>query len=324
MNSIAARICFALSALLAALPSIAQDYPNRPVKLLVGYAPGGLGDVLARLVADKLTARLGQPVVVENRLGAGATIAAGFVAKAPADGYTLLMGAAAETTFAVSTFGPKLPYDPARDLAPISMLNVAALVLITNPSLGFSTVKELIDYGKANPGKLNYASFGNGSSSHLAAEMFRSATGLNVVHVPFRGSAPAMQEVLAGRIPFMFDTVANSIAQIRAGKLTALAVTSPQRTTSLPQVPTFKEIGMSGIELMPWAGLFAPAGTPATIIQRLNRDVRDALGQPDIRDRLRSLSADAAPSTPEELGAHVKAEIARVARIVNEAKLKFE
>jgi tripartite-type tricarboxylate transporter receptor subunit TctC len=328
MNKFSRRAALGVLAALAAcasLPAMAQqDYPNRPIRLMVGYAAGGLGDVLARMVAERLGARLGQPVLVENRLGAGGTISAAYVAKAAPDGYTLMQGAAAEITYAVSTSGGKLPYDPVRDLTPITLLNISPLVLVVNPGTGFTTVKQLVDYGKANPGKLNYASFGNGSSSHFAAEMFKSAAGLDMVHVPLKGSAPAMQEVVAGRVELLFDTIANSGPQIRAGKLVPLAVTTAQRATTLPNVPSFKEIGMPAVELAPWAGMFAPAGTPAPIIARLNREVRELLLQPDLRDRLSAMSADPAPGTPEELGAHVKAEIARIAKVVSDAKLRFD
>ena len=322
------RLCSLLVLLVAALSPLQatgqQDYPNRPIRLMVGYAAGGLGDVLARIVAERLGSRLGQPVIVENRLGAGGTISAAYVAKAAPDGYTLMQGAAAEMTYAVSTVGPKLPYDPVRDFAPITLLNISPLVLVVNPASGFTTVKQLIDHGRANPGKLNYASFGNGSSSHFAAEMFKAAAGLDMVHVPLKGSAPAMQEVLAGRVDLLFDTVANSLPQIRAGKLIALAVTTPERAIAIPAVPSFKEIGMPAVELAPWAGMFAPAGTPAPIIARINREVRELLQQPELRDRLSAMSADPVPGTPEELGARVKAEVARIARVASEAKLKFE
>ena len=323
MNTLVRSMVLALL-LVTAAHGIAQTYPAKPVRLVIGYAPGGLGDLLARLVADKLTSRLGQPVLVDNRVGAGGTIAAEFVAKAPPDGYTLLQGTAAETTYAVSTVGSRLPYDPARDLAPISMLNLAPLVLVAHPSLGFASVKDVVDYGKANPGRLNYASFGMGSSSHFAAELFKAAIDLDLTHIPFKGSGPAVQEVMAGRVQLLFDTVASSAQHVRSGRLVALAVTSAQRAAPLPQVPTFKEIGISGVELQPWAVLFAPARTPAPIIARLNHDVREVLALPEVRERLAALAADAAPSSPEELGAHVRGEIARIARIVSEARLKFE
>ena len=308
-----------------ALPQArAQDYPNRPIRLVIGYAPGGLGDLLSRLIADRMSARMKQPVLVENRVGAGGTIAAGLVAKAPPDGYTLLQGTAAEITYASSVHGAKLAYDPAKDLAPITMLNLSAMALVAHPGRGLNSVKELIDFARANPGRLNIASFGNGSSSHFAAEMFKASNGLDIQHVPYKGSGPAVQELMAGRVDILFDTVASSAQHARSGKLVPLAVTSPQRAAPLPQVPTFRELGIGGVELQPWAALFAPAGTPEAIIQRLNREVRDILALPEVSERLASLAAGGTPSSPEELGAHVRAEIARIAKVVNEAKLKFD
>ncbi len=313
-----------LPLLLVAGMAAAQDYPTRPLRIVIGYAPGGLGDLLARMLADKLAPRLGQAVVVENRVGSGGTIAAELVAKAAPDGYTLLQGTAAETTYAPSTVGARLPYDPARDLAPITMLNGAQMVLVVHPSTGFTSVKDLVDYAKANPGKLNYASFGNGSSSHFAAELFKGVAGLDMVHIPYKGSGPAVQETMAGRVQILFDTVASSAQHVRASRLVALAVTGNTRAAFLPQVPLFKEAGYPAVELQPWAGLFAPAGTPPAIIQRLNREVRDVLLLPEISDKLKALGAGPTPGTPEELGAHVRAEIARVSRVVDGAKLKFD
>ena len=302
----------------------AQEYPNKPIRFVIGYAPGGLGDLLARLLADKMSSRMKQPVLVENRLGAGGTIAAGLVAKAAPDGYTLLQGTAAEITYASSIHGPRLTYDPAKDLAPISMLNISAMVLVAHPSRGFASVKDVVDFARANPGRLNIASFGNGSSSHFAAEMFKAANGVEIQHVPYKGSGPAVQELMAGRVDILFDTVASSAQHARAGRLVPLAVTSPQRALPLPQVPTFRELGDRGVDLQPWAALFAPAGTPEAVIQRLNREVREILALPDVSERLTSLAAGGTPSSPEELGAHVKAEIARIAKVVGDAKLKFD
>lgn len=314
----------ALSLMATSLTVVAQDYPSRPVRIIIGYAPGGLGDLLARMLAEKLTPRLGQPVIVENRVGSGGTIAADVVAKAAADGYTLLQGTAAETTYAPSTVGARLPYDPARDFAPITLLNVAQMVLVVHPSTGFTSVRDLVDYAKANPGRLNYASFGNGSSSHFAAELFKSAAGIEMVHIPYKGSGPAVQETMAGRVQLLFDTVASSAQHVRAGRLVALAVTGNTRANFLPQVPLLKEVGFAAVELQPWAGLFAPAGTPPAVIQRLNREVREVLLSAEISDRLNALGAGPAPGTPEELAAHVRAEIIRVGRVVEGAKLKFD
>ena len=319
-----AVLVVALSLMVTSLTVVAQDYPSRPVRIIIGYAPGGLGDLLARMLAEKLTPRLGQPVIVENRVGSGGTIAADVVAKAAADGYTLLQGTAAETTYAPSTFGARLPYDPARDFAPITLLNVAQMVLVVHPSTGFTSVRDLVDYAKANPGRLNYASFGNGSSSHFAAELFKAAAAIDMVHIPYKGSGPAVQETMAGRVQLLFDTVASSAQHVRAGRLVALAVTGNTRANFLPQVPLLKEAGFAAVELQPWAGLFAPAGTPPAVIQRLNREVREVLLSAEISDRLNVLGAGPAPGTPEELAAHVRAEIIRVGRVVEGAKLKFD
>ncbi|VCU71815.1 Tripartite tricarboxylate transporter family receptor [Pigmentiphaga humi] len=313
----------------AAAPAVpgraaAQDYPVRPIRIVIGYAPGGLGDTLARVVADKLGARLGQPVIVENKPGAGGVIAAEYVARAAPDGYTLLQGTAAEMTYAASMVGAKLGYDATRDFAPISMLNAAQMVLVASPALGVKSVPELRQYAGRHSGKLNYASFGVGSSAHFAAEIFKSQTGMDITHIPFKGSEPAVQEVAAGRVQLLFNTVASSIPYIQAGRLVPLAVTGQARADALPEVPTFGQIGLSGVDLSPWAGLFAPKGTPAEIVRRLNGEVRAVLTSAEVESRLTALGAAPLPSTPEALGARVAQETETIKALVKKANLKFE
>lgn len=317
MKWIAALLC-----LVVAAPLAAQDYPSRPVKIVVSYAPGGSNDVVARVIAPELQKELGQTFVVENRAGASGTIGADMVAKSPPDGYTLFMGAGAHA-LAPSLFR-KLPYDLVKDLAPVSLAATSAYVLVVNPAVPASTLPELITLLKAKPGQLNYASAGKGTPLHLAAELFKSKTGTDIVHVPYGGDTPALNDLLAGNVQLSFMSVASTAPQIRAGKLRALAVTSARRSEALPDLPTLRELGIDGYDVGTWWGLLAPAGTPDAIVDKLNAAMRKAVAQPVVKERFAPLGLDPRSDSPAEFAAFIKAEVARYAAIAKIAGIEPE
>ena len=309
-------------ALLLANAGAAQDYPSRPVKIIVSYAPGGSNDVVARVIAPELQKELGQSFVVENRAGASGTIGADMVAKSPTDGYTLFMGAGAHA-LAPSLF-KKLPYDIAKDFAPISLAATSTYVLVLNPSVPATTVPELIALLKSKPGQLNYASAGKGTPLHLAAELFRSKTGTDIVHVPYGGDTPALNDLLAGTVQLAFMSVASTAPQIRAGKLRALAVTSAKRSDALPDLPTLGELGIAGYDVGTWWGLLAPAGTPQAVIVKLNAAVAKAVALPQTKERFAPLGLDPRSDSPTEFAAFIKQEVARYAAIARIAGIEPE
>ena len=312
-----------LVAIVAATPARAQDYPTRPVKLVVPFPPGGPLDATGRLVAQKLTETWGQSVVVENKPGAGGNIGADLVAKSPPDGYTILLGAL--STHAVNpSLYPKMPYDALKDFVPITLLAITPNVLVVNPSLPVNSVKELIAYAKANPGKLSFGSGSNGSAGHLAGELFKVDTGTDIVHIPYKGGAPATQALLAGDVQFMFDNLANAQAQVKAGKLRALAVTTAQRSKLAPELPTMVEAGVPGFDISTWYGLMAPAGTPKDVIAKWNTEVVKLLNSADVRERLMAQGAEPAPTTPAEFTAFIEREIPKYARIVKASGAKID
>ena len=265
--------------------SSAAAIPPKPVKLVVPFPPGGPLDIVGRLIAQKLTEAWGQPVVVDNRPGAGGNIGADLVAKCAPDGYTILEGALSTHAVNVSLYA-KMPYDPVKDFAPITLVAVTPNVLVVNPSLPVNSVKDLIAYAKANPGKLSFGSGSNGSAGHLAGELFKTEAGVDMVHIPYKGGAPALQALLAGDTQLMFDNLANSAAQIKAGKLKALAVTTAKRSKLAPELPTMAEAGLPGFDISTWFGLFAPAGTPKEIVAKWNAEVTRILNSPEMRERL--------------------------------------
>jgi tripartite-type tricarboxylate transporter receptor subunit TctC len=309
-------------ALLLASPVAAQDYPSRPVKIVVSYAPGGSNDVVARVIAPELQKELGQSFVVENRAGASGTIGADAVAKSPPDGYTLFMGAGAHA-LAPSLF-KKLPYDITKDFAPISLAATSTYVLVLNPSVPATTVPELIALLKSRPGQLNYASAGKGTPLHLAAELFKSKTGTDIVHVPYGGDTPALNDLLAGTVQLAFMSVASTAPQIRAGKLRALAVTSASRSDALPDLPTLGELGIAGYDVGTWWGLLAPAGTPDAIVAKLNAAMRKAVALPQTKERFAPLGLDPRSDSPAEFAAFIKEEVARYAAIAKIAGIEPE
>jgi tripartite-type tricarboxylate transporter receptor subunit TctC len=316
----------ALKALaLPLLPALAhaQTYPDRPLKLVIGYTPGGAGDAIARLMAQKYTEVLGQPALVENRPGASATLAAAAVAKAPPDGYTLLVNTGPDSTIGPITMS-NLPYSVPKDFSPISLLTIVPSVLVVPSDSPHKNVADLIKAARANPGKLNYASFGNGSSAHMSAELFKSLTKTFITHIPFKGSAPAMTELLAGRVDFLFDTFASANAQIQAGKVRALAVTSAARVPMQPNLPTMQEAGVAGFISQAFIGITAPAQTPAALIDRLNKETQRIMAMPDVRQKIASLGMVPASTTPEEYRAFLASETDRNRKLIKEAKLQFD
>jgi tripartite-type tricarboxylate transporter receptor subunit TctC len=311
--------CFVLG--FSSLVSAQAGYPNRPIRLIVTVPPGGAADFIARLVGGKVADALGQPVLVENRGGAGGTIAADAVAKAPADGYTLLQNSI--TTHGV---GPhlysKLPYDPVKDFTAVSGLAVLPLVMSINAGLPYRSVKEVIEASKTQP--LNFASSGNGGAPHMAAELFKSVTGAALTHVPYKGSGPAVADLVGGRVQIMFDAPPSLIQHIRGGKLRVLAAASAQRNRLLPEAPTFAELGYPQVAVSLWYGLLAPAGTPRPVIARLNAEVSRALQSSEVRDRLQAQGAEPMPGTPEAFAAFMREEMAKWAPVVKQAGVKLD
>jgi tripartite-type tricarboxylate transporter receptor subunit TctC len=317
--------CFAALMVLAigAAPAFAQDYPARPVRLIVPTAPGGMADILARLYAQKLGDKTKQPIVVENRTGAGGVIAAEAVAKAPADGYTLYLGFHA-TNAILPILDPKLPYDAAKDFAPV--LHIANLpnVLVVNPKVEARTVKEVVELARAKPGGLSYASQGIGASGHIAGEQFRLLTKTNIVHVPYKGAAPALQDLRAGHVSMMFDVVPFALQHIQDSSVRGLGVATPQRLTVLPDIPTMGEAGYPEIQGGAWFAIFAPANTPRAIIDMLNKEGRDIFTSPDIRQQLEPRGVVFMLGSPEQLGSFVAADAERWRKVIQEAGIKLE
>ena len=308
---------------LASFPALAQDYPSRTIKLIVPYPAGGTTDLLGRMVADQLKSGLGATVVVENKPGAGTVLGADQVAKSEADGYTLLM--ATSTTLAINkTLYKKLPYAPVKDFAPIALVAGVPFALIINPDLPARTLSEFIAYAKSKPG-LAYGSAGNGSPQHLAAEMLKTAAEIDIRHVPYRGSIPAMLDVIAGHIPFMVVDLQPALQQIKEGKVRVLGVTSPERVAAAPDIPTIAEGGLKGYELVAWQGVVAPAGTPRAVVDRLAGQINRLVADPATQERLTAISlTPLPPSTPDGLAAYVKAEVDRWAPIVKASGAEAE
>ena len=320
------RIIRALAALaMAAVATLAQGqaYPAKPVRIVVPFPAGGTTDILAREVAARLSQTLGQPVVVDNRPGAGGNIGAELVAKSPADGYTFLMGTVGTHAINASLYS-KLPYDHVRDFAPVILVAGVPNVLEVNPSVPVNSVQELIAYAKANPGKLNFASSGSGTSIHLAGELFKVMTGVQMAHVPYKGSAPALADLAGGQVQLMFDNLPSSLQLIKGGKLRALAVTSAQRSSALPDLPTVAEAGLPGFEATSWFGLLAPAGTPPEVVARINGEVAKWLASPEAKDKLAAQGAIAAGGSADDFTRHIAAETAKWQKVVKESGAKVE
>lgn len=298
-------------------------FPNRPIRIIVGFAPGGNTDVVTRVLAARMQDILGQPVLVENKPGAGGVVANEFVSKAPPDGYTLVMSSLGPHT--VSPFLLKtVSYDPVNDLAPVSNVSVNALMLLVSPSIPARTVPEFIAYAKANPGKLNYGSSGIGSTTHLSGEVLSSMAGIKLVHVAYKGGPPALAALLAGDTQFMFSNLSDSLPQSRSGKLRALAVTTARRVPQVPDMPTIAESGLPGFDVAPWNGVVAPGKTPPEIVNRLSETIQRIVREQAFRDKMFEIGSDPIGDTPEQFRATVASDIKRWSRIVKEAGIKVD
>jgi len=314
--------CALLCTLAPCAPAYAQDYPTRPVRFVLGQPAGGPTDIVARLVAQKLQERWGQPVIVENRPGAGSNIGTELVVKAPKDGYTLLVGTVQQI---VNPFlFPGLTWDPMRDLAAVSLVTKAHIVLVVHPDAPARTLQDVIALAKSKGGQLAWASAGNGSTGHLTLELFKTSAGIDAVHVPYKGTQPALADVLGGRVPVMFDGVVTSLPHIRAGKLRPVAVASLTRSQLLPDVPTMSEAGMPGFEAVGLATVMAPAGTPADVVNRVSADIAAVLRMPDVRDQLVGMGLEVVGSTPAEFAQYVRSESAKWGKVIREANVKVD
>ena len=317
-----ARILLASIALIMAGLVCAQSYPARQVRIVVPFPPGGTSDILARTIGARLSAPLGQPVVVENRPGAGGNIAADHVAKSAPDGYTLIMGT---SSLAISqSLYTKLTYNLVQDFAPITQAVNYTNLLVVHPSAGVSNVAELLALAKAKPGSLSYGTAGNGTPPHMTGELFKAYTGVNILHIPYKGGAPAIVDLVAGQIPMMFDNVPPLLPHVRSGRIKPLAVTSLARIAVLPDVPTLHELGLKDFDAVGWNGLLAPAGTPREIISRLHTEVVRVLRTPEVRDQLTSQGADIVGNSPEEFSAWIKAEVKKWADVVKVSGAKID
>jgi len=307
------------------VPSIGsgQAYPSKPIRLIVPFAAGGGNDNVARLVGKRLADSLGQPVLVDNRPGAGGVVGAELAAKAAPDGYTLFLGGVGSHAINPNLHD-KLPYDPIRDFAPVALLAQAPLILVVHPSVPARDISEFIAYARANPGRLNFASNGNGSSSQLAAVMFDSMAGVDMVHVPYKGLSPALSDLLSGQVQVMFSSVVAILPHIKAGKLRALAVTGARRLASMPELPTIAESGLAGYEASSWYGILAPAGTPRDIVTKLNTELGRALEQPEVKNSLLAEGAEPVGGTPERFAAHIRSDKERLGTLIRDAKIRLE
>ncbi len=310
----------ALAFTLAVAPALAQNYPGKPIRILIAQAPGSATDVISRVVGNRLSESLGQPVVIEARPGAGGALGTEAAARSAPDGYTLFM-ANNSTHGSNPALYAKLPYDPVKDFQPVSFVGSVPYVLVVHPSLPVKSVQEFIALVKSKPGQLNYASAGNGSTHQFCAELLKNMAGIDIVHVPYKGSGPGIAALLANEVVMMFSNVADIGAQIKAGKVKPLAVTSAKRAGSLPDVPTLQE---AGFEINSWFGLVVPAGTPAPVVSRLNAETRKVLARDDVRSTLGAQGLDVRASSPEEFAAYIKSEIARFSRIAKAANIRAE
>ena len=320
----------ALTAIIfVAMPARAQSaWPNKPVRIVVPFAPGGTTDILARAVAPELTKAFGQPFVVDNRAGAGGNVGADLVAKAPADGYTLLMGTVGTHGINKSLYA-KMPFDPQKDFAPITLVAGVPNVMVMNTEkaakLGINSVADFVSYARANPGKLSMASSGNGTSIHLAGELFKSKNGIFMTHIPYRGSGPALLDMIGGNVDVMFDNLPSAMPQIKGGKLKAFAVTSAERSAAMPELPTVEEAGkLKGFEASSWFGLLAPAGTPPEIVNRIQQEVAKALATPAIKEKMLAQGAIPSGNTPQQFAQLIDSEITKWAQVVKASGAKVD
>lgn len=316
------KILFALCALTAA-PARADDYPNKPIRIVVAYTPAGTTDILARIVGQKFTDTWGQPVIVDNRPGANGNIGTEYAAKATPDGYTLLLVTAGTHGINPSLYR-KLGFDAIKDFAPVSLMAMVPNIFVVNNALPVKDLKEFIAYAKANPGKLNYGSPGNGSTAHLSMELFKSMTGINMVHIPYKGSAGVLSDLIGGQIVATMDNMPPYVPQVKAGKIRALAVSPARRSAAVPEVPTVAEAGVPGYDSGAWFGLVAPAKTPANIVNKLSAETARILKLPDVNARLSELGAEPVGGTPQQFAAHIRSEIAKWAKVIKDANVELQ
>ena len=314
-----------VAALATVLPThlAAQTWPTKPVRLIVPYPPGGGNDNLARIFSQKLGDKLGQPFVVENKPGAGTLIGTEAAAKSPGDGYTILLSSIVTHALAPALYA-KVPYDPVKDFVPVTILAVAPTVLVVNKDFPAKSVQELIALAKAKPGKYTFASGGNGTTPHVSGEIFKSMTGTDLLHVPYKGGAPALTDLMGGQVDMMFDTAASAMPHVRSGKLRALAIATPKRHPDFPDLPTFAEQGLPDYSINSWYSLHAPAGTPRDVIQKLHGEVVIALRAPDVAERLRALNADPGGMPPDEFAVFVRQEADRYGQVIKKAGIKLD
>ena len=315
---IAGVMVFALAGL-----SGAQDYPNKPIRLIVPFATGGVTDTSARVIADKLSRQLGQQVIVENRPGGSGNPGTQYVAQSAPDGYTLLL--AFDGTMVINPFVfPKIPFDTVKDFQPITKLGDAALVLVAHPSVPAKTFAELLAYSKSNPGKLSFGHSGTGGTTHVAGELLKQRTGLDMLHIPYKSGGQAVVDAIGGQVPLAYSAVAGAHAHVKSGKLTGIGVSSQKRISSLPDVPTFIEQGVAGFEAVSWVGIMAPAKTPRPVVDRLYRDIALVLKEPDVRERFATLGIESVGNTPEQFSEQIRNDLARWSKVVEQAKIKVE
>jgi tripartite-type tricarboxylate transporter receptor subunit TctC len=317
------RIAVVLSLFLWLVQAPAQTYPDKPVRLIVPLSAGSAVDTLARIPAQKLSELWGQQVVVDNRVGANGMIGTEAAAKAAPDGYTLLLTNDAALATSPALY-PKLAYDPVRDFAPITLAASIPVILVAHAAFPVSNVEELIKAVKARPGQIHYASGGNGSAQHVPMEMFKVAAGIDLVHVPYKGLAPAFNDVVAGQIPVMFAGMSNVFPHLKSGRIRALAIGSAKRSAAMPDLPTMSEAGVAGFDYAAWAGFLAPAGTPSAITTKVNSDLVKVLGLAEVREKLGALGFEVAPGTPQEFGAMIRREMVKVAKVVKEAGIRAD
>ncbi len=323
MNKFLAVIAAIGAAFVLSTQAAAQETPAKPMRLIVPFPPGGGNDILGRAVAQHLSQVRGQQIIVDNRGGAGGLIGAELAAHAAPDGYTIFLASIGNLAF-TPALQPKLPYDPIKDFAPVTRLATSAFLLVVNPSVAAKSVKELIALARAKPGSLNYASAGQGSSLHLTAEIFKLATGTDLVHVAYKGSAPALTDLIAGQVQVMFGTMPATLPQAKSGKLRALGVSGAKRATAAPEVPTIAEGGVPGFEVLNWYGITLPAGTPPPLVRKLNQDLLAALATPAMLESFNTQGLEAAGGTPAEFASFIKSEITKYAKVVKAANIRAE
>ena len=320
---IATAVLCGLTVSASALAQTSDNYPNRSITMVVAFPAAGTTDILARLIGQKLTEKFKQTVVIENRPGAGGNIGTAYVAKAAPDGYTIMMGTIGTQSINPSLY-KKMPYDAAKDFVPITRAAMVPNLLVVNKDAPFNTLPEMLSYEKANPGKLTYGSSGNGTTLHLSGELFNLMAGSKITHIPYKGSTPAVADLMGGQISMIFDNMPSVIQQVKSGRLKALAVTSAQRNSQLPEIPTIQEIGVAGYEVWSWFGLLAPAATPKPIVDKLNATIVEIIKQPDVQAKIIELGAVPVPETSAEFGAFIAAETLKWAKVIKGANIGMD